>query len=133
MPVRYEFSGDILRLSLEGSYTPQDVIDTFLAALSDRAFPKDAKFIMDVRRSSELANRSVEEIKAVARVFARHSKHFDGRGAIVASKPVHYGLARMGATFIEPLGAEIRVFSDVGEAISWLNTENISRTENCTT
>ena len=120
MPVRYTFSGNLFRVNLEGSYTPDEIMQAFMDALDDPLFPEDARFLLDVRKSSELSERSYNDIKTVAQFFAAHADRVSGRCAIVADKEVHYGLSRMGATFAEIKGARIEVFRDINEAILWI-------------
>ena len=120
MPIRYTFSGNLFRMNLEGSYTPEEMKKTFEQALNDPLFPENARFLLDVRKSSELSERSYNDIKTVAQFFAAHSDRVSGRCAIVADKEVHYGLSRMGATFAEIKGARIEVFRDINEAILWI-------------
>ncbi len=125
MPVQYEFSGNLLHMSLIDSYTVQEIMETYLAALKDPLFPEGARFLFDVRQSAVLSERSAEEIKAVAHFFARHSERLGRRCAIVASDPVHYGLSRMGATFAEFLGADVKVFSNIDDAVTWLDSISV--------
>jgi hypothetical protein len=120
MPVRYSFSGNLFRMDLEGAYASDDVFATYEAALKDPAFPKDARFLFDVRRSAELATRASETIKEVAEFFAEHSDSVGNRCAILATAPVHIGLSRMGATYAGMRGAQVRVFTTEAEALSWL-------------
>ena len=70
MPVRYTFSGNLFRVNLEGSYTPEEIMETFMNALNDPLFPEDARFLLDVRKSSELSERSYSDIRSVAQFFA---------------------------------------------------------------
>lgn len=39
MPVRYTFSGNLFRVNLEGSYTPEELMKTFMNAQDDPLFP----------------------------------------------------------------------------------------------
>lgn len=120
MPVRYTFSGNLFRVNLEGSYTPEEIMETFMNALNDPLFPEDARFLLDVRKSSELSERSYSDIRSVAQFFAAHSDRVSGQCAIVADKEVHYGLSRMGATLAETSGARVEVFRDINAAILWI-------------
>lgn len=120
MPVRYSFTGNLIHMSLEGTYTPDDIIEMYRAALGDASFPENARFLLDVRKSLELAKRKPDDIRIVAEFFAEHSDRVSRRCAIVATEPVHFGLGRMGAVFAELSGAEVRVFSSYDEAVSWL-------------
>jgi hypothetical protein len=123
MPVRYSFSGNLFRVNLEGSYTPEELMKTFMDAQDDPLFPEGAHFLLDVRNSSELSERSYEDIRSVAKFFAAHSDRVSGRCAIVADKDVHYALSRMGATFAETAGARVEVFKDISTAILWLSSD----------
>ena len=38
MPVRYTFSGDLFRLNLEGSHTPEEIMKMFMNAPDDPLF-----------------------------------------------------------------------------------------------
>jgi hypothetical protein len=97
--------------------------DALVAALADPLLPAGAKFLLDVRRSSELEKRSEEDVKDVVKFFADHSEKVGKRCAVVASQPVHYVLTSIGAAFADSLGAEIEVFQELYEAISWLESE----------
>ena len=123
MPVRYTLSGNLFRMDLEGTYTPEEIIQTYDAAFNDPDFPTDPHFLCDVTRSAELANRDSETIRDIAQYFGEHSDRVGDRCAIVAAKPIHYGLGRMAATIAEMHGADVQVFSTVEDALAWLGTE----------
>ncbi|MFC1823875.1 hypothetical protein ACFL9T_14290 [Thermodesulfobacteriota bacterium] len=123
MPARYTFSGNLFSIVLEDTYNPEEIIEAFTTALNDPLFPENARFLLDVRKSSILEKRSSEDIRIVSEFFAKHSDRVDGRCAIVASKPVHYGLSRMGAIFSDLEGATVEVFENVSEAVSWLEAD----------
>ncbi len=55
MSVRYTFSGNLLRVNLEDTYTLDEMMNTFMDALNDPLFPENARFLLDVRQSSVLA------------------------------------------------------------------------------
>lgn len=123
MPVRYTFSGNLFRIYLEGSYEPEDIIETFRAALDDPLFPKDARLLLDVRKSSELATRDSQKIRDVAEYFAENAERVGNRCAILADSPIHVGLGRMGAAFAGFRGAIVQVHTVMDDAISWLGAD----------
>lgn len=129
MTVHYTITGNLFRLHMEGNYTPEDIIETYNAALKDPRLPKDARFIFDVSKSEEMATRETAVIKSIARYFAEHSDIVGRRCAILAVKPVHFGLSRMAATVAELRGAEVRVFNNEADAISWLNSDVETETD----
>jgi hypothetical protein len=122
MPVKYRFSKNLFIVTLKGSYTPEEMMTTFLKALNDPSFPENAQFLMDVRESAELGKRDAGVIKAVAEFFASHSERVGHKCAIVAAKPAHYGQSRMAAAFAEIDSATVEVFTEVDDAISWLKS-----------
>jgi hypothetical protein len=122
MPVRYTFSGNLFRVNLEDTYTLDEMMNTFMDALNDPLFPENARFLLDVRQSSVLSERTYQDIRSVANFFAKQSDRVGGCCAIVADQKVHYGLSRMGATLAEIKGARVEVFKDISEAILWLGS-----------
>ena len=120
MPVRYTFSGNLFRVNLEDAYPLDEIMSTFKAAIQDPLFPENARFLLDVRQSAVLEERSYQDIRTIAHFFADHSDCVGGCCAIVADKNVHYGLSRLGATLAEFKGARVEVFKDLPEAVLWL-------------
>jgi hypothetical protein len=113
-------TGNLIRIDLEGTYAPEDIIRAFDAALDDPSFPSDPRLLLDVTRSAELAKRDADSVRSVAQYFGAHSSRVGNRCAIVATMPVHYGLSRMGATIAEQQGAEVEVFTTIEDALAWL-------------
>ena len=120
MPVRYEFEGQLFRMSFEGSYSTDEVLEAYTAALADPAFPSDARFLMDVTRSTSLAKRTSEDIQRVADFLGPQAGRIGSRCAIYAAEPIHFGLMRMAQVFGETHGVETAVFYEVAPALEWL-------------
>jgi hypothetical protein len=63
----------------------------------------------------------------IRRIVEFVSRHRDARGggksAVVASRDVDYGMARIAQVHVEPLGVELAVFRDLQEADEWLGAE----------
>lgn len=74
--------------------------------------------LFDVRRSSE--SRSADDLRDIAGVIAAHRAHLSGRATVVAADPLHYGMGRMFAVFMESLGLSCEVFTDPDEADAWI-------------
>ena len=122
MPVKYTLSGNLFRMDMEGTYAPEEIIQTFEAALNDPDFPTNPQFLFDVTRSVDLAKRDSATIRGIAEYLGQHSNRVGNRCAIVANQPVLFGLSRMAATIAEMNGANVKVFSTADEALSWLAT-----------
>jgi hypothetical protein len=123
MPVEYSFSGNLFRVDFVGSYTPEDVIEAFDAALIDPAFPARPKFLLDVRRSAVLESRRPEEIRMIAEHYAKHADKVGNQCAILATSQIHYGLSSMGKAYAELRGAKAKVFTKMDDALAWLGVD----------
>jgi hypothetical protein len=99
------------------------MMQTLDTALADPLFPDEARFLLDVRESAELAQRPADQIRTIAEYFAERAASVGHRCAILADSPVQYGLARAAGTSIETLGVSVEVFLDFDEALVWLGLE----------
>ena len=120
MPVSYVIEGDVLRLVMEGTYSPEDIKQGFADAFEDPRRPEHPRFVFDVSRSEILAERSTDEIKAMARFLSAHADRFGMRCAALVSRPIQYGLSRMGAAFTGSREVEVGVFGSLDDAVAWL-------------
>jgi hypothetical protein len=120
MPVSYSFAGRLFRLDLVGSYSIDEIEESFDRALADEAFPEDAVFLADVRRSGALATRDAHDINTVADRLGPRLERSVSRCAMVAEEPVHFGLMRMATVFLETHGVQAMVFDDLFAAVEWL-------------
>ena len=123
MAVSYSLHGPLLRLDLDGTYDPEDVVRQFLAALSDPACPDPVALLVDVTRSDSLGNRSPGQIRYVAEFLGPYAKRIRGRCAVVASQDLHFGFGRMGSVYSEGVGIDAQIFRDSDAARKWLGVE----------
>ncbi|NUO65304.1 MAG: hypothetical protein HOQ11_03255 [Gemmatimonadaceae bacterium] len=121
MPVAYDFTNGVLRLTTEGASAPADVAAAMDAAIADDACPALRGLLLDARGSTTAARRSSLEIRAIAENVASQADRFGGRLALLAQTDVVYGLMRMGEVWVQAGGrVRSRVFRDEGEALAWL-------------
>lgn len=120
MAVTYSWEGPLLRLKLEGTYEPEDVVREFEAALADLRAPEKIVLLVDTTRSESLGSRTPSQIRLVAEALKPHSDRIGGRCAIVAFEDVHFGLSRMGSVYSEAAGVETEVFRSEEAALAWL-------------
>jgi hypothetical protein len=120
MPVTYSISSNLLLMTAAGEYEPQDLPRTFLAALNDPACPDHVALLLDVRPSSMLATRSMDDIRAIGQFLGPYTERIGGRCAVVTGTEVQYGLGRMGSIYMESVGIEARIFRDMDAAREWL-------------
>ena len=120
MAVSYVIEKDLLRLNLEGEYTPEDIVRQFLTAIDDPKCPKPVALLVDVSRSASLATRPVEQIRTIAERLGEFKERVGGRCAVLASSDVNFGLSRLGSVYSEGVGVNTSVFRDLPEALAWL-------------
>jgi hypothetical protein len=120
MSVSYSIEKDLLRLTLEGEYAPDDIVRTFLDAIDDPKCPTPVALLVDVSRSSSLATRPVEQIRTIAERLGDYKERVGGRCAVLASSDVNFGLSRLGSVYSEGVGVSTSVFRDLPEALAWL-------------
>jgi hypothetical protein len=121
MPVSYSISSNLLVMTASGEYEARDLPRTFLAALNDPACPNPVALLLDVRESSALATRSVDDIRAIGQFLGPYRDRIGGRTAVVTGSEAQYGVGRMGSIFTEAVGVEAHIFRDMESAIEWLN------------
>ena len=121
MPATYRLLGDVVEITLVGSNSPDDVIQTFHEAHDNPATPRRLFLLLDVRESTSLATQPTAEIIRVAEHLGPYKDRV-GRCAVVATANVHFGLSRLGAVYSETAGVMTSVFRDRDEAIAWLHS-----------
>ena len=120
MPVTYIIQGKLLKITCCEVSAPQDLKDILVKALTDPACPDKLAFLLDVSKSTSMAQRSAGEIFEMARFVVLHSKKLANRCAVLASTDIQYGLCRMGSAYIENYGINAEVFRSLDEALHWL-------------
>ena len=123
MPVLHAWEGPLLRMSLVGTYEPEDIIRQFEAALTEAPPSEKIALLVDTTRSEVLGTRSPGQIRFVAQALASYSERIGGRCAIVATEDIHFGLSRMGSVYSESVGVETEVFRTEEEALVWLGAK----------
>ena len=123
MPVTYSWDGPLLRLTLAGTYEPEDIVRQFQAALADPRAVEKAALLVDLARSESIGTRSPGQIRFVAQALEPHTARIRGRCAIVAPEDVQFGLGRMGSVYSESVGVETEVFRTEDEALTWLDVK----------
>ena len=118
--VRYELmsQGKILVLTTGPRFTTDDLLDTMRSAFGDPAVRRPLKLLLDNRGSKESASST--EVQRRAALLGSLTHLLLPHMAVVVSDDLHYGLARMGAAYVEESGFSVAVFRDFDEARVWL-------------
>ncbi len=123
MPITFEVRDRVLRFVTLGDVDYADGLTVLKAGFEAAAASTPAGglwgLLFDIRNSSE--NRNSDELRGIASTIYRHRHLLSGRCAVLATDPLHYGLARMFAVFMESLGLQAMVFTKVGDAEAWLD------------
>lgn len=121
MSITYSIIGRLFRVDFVGRYSPEEVLETFDAAFANPAFPQEALFLMDLRHSDSVGDRSVAAIRELVDRLGARAAGWSERFAIVVSEPVQFGVMRMASVFAESHGIEVQIFEELREALSWLD------------
>ena len=117
--VRWWLEDRVLVLRNGVRFTTEDLAQALAEAAQTTVFDGPLPLMWDNRLSAELT--SSQEIRARADRFAELHAQFGPRIAMVVADAVHYGLARMGGSFVEFAGGfELEVFDTPAEAMAWL-------------
>jgi hypothetical protein len=101
-----------------GASNAAEFMDHQARLRSDPAFAPDFNQLFDLRELEEHAATTTD-----LQMMAQHSAFGAGsRRAVVVSKDVHYGMARMFDMMRHGQG-EIMIFRDIAEARKWLGLE----------
>ncbi len=120
MPVGWEIRGPVLVLTVSGDYQFAEMKQAVAEALVHRDFRPGMSLLLDGRRSeSKLTGNEVRSRAEWVASLGRSG--FSSRSAVVIPPlPHRFGLARMAAANIQLLGAEMRIFQNMEEALRWL-------------
>jgi hypothetical protein len=103
-----------------GDLTLDEIGEAFEALLEDPAFKPGLPVLWDLREAS-ITSLSNLEIQQLLKLNAkRKDARGSGRAAILVSKEVDYGIARMFQVYAEELPWETMVFRDFSQAEPWV-------------
>ena len=107
--------------SLNGRLRFEEVRDTLEALYASPDFDPAMNALWDVR-DANLTDISSDDVRKIAQlVSGRRPKEGFSRVALVVSRDVDFGLARMYEMQLEDGShSAVRVFRDIGEAMTWL-------------
>ena len=120
MAVTYTFDDRTVILRMTGTYSTGDIRAALLNALDDPARPPLVGLLFDVRDSRSIAERTADEVRAMAEFLATNGDRFGRRLALVADEDAAFGLMRLGAVRVEQRGVDSQVFRNAADANAWL-------------
>jgi nitrogenase molybdenum-iron protein alpha/beta subunit len=121
MSLTYRLHGETLEFKTTGDVEHTPGLEILKAGFAEaaRTGRQSWDLYFDIRASTE--NREAGELRQIAATIAAYRSILTGGCAVVAGDPLHYGLARMFAVFMETLGFAVRVCTAADEAHAWLH------------
>lgn len=110
---------DISRLTLSGHVNLEVFLEALLALRDSPRF--NYRTLVEYETGAQL-DMSEDDLRYLAG-FSKSARPDDapfGRTAIVAPRPLIFGLSRMYQIFAEDVPAASKVFTDMDEAVAWL-------------
>ena len=120
MPATWEFRGSVLVVTLAGK-CKEEATTAINEAMADPAFKPGTSLLLDVRRATD---PTPDELRRRAKSLgSRPAKGLSSRCAIgVGPKAHQFGLGRMAAIYSDSYGMQVEIFTDLDEAICWLES-----------
>jgi hypothetical protein len=120
MGVRYRLAGKVVHVTMDDHFDTSEVLQVGAEALSHPEFVQGSNVVIDFRESQEVATG--EEIFQRIQFLSEAGDLLGPRIALVVTRPVHFGLARMAELYGESCGLTLRVFNDEQDALDWVDT-----------
>jgi hypothetical protein len=113
-------SGTILT-TIEGQPSVDELVDGLKSIMSHPDFGPGLNGIADLRKS-EMKTFSADVQKIADLLIEYRGKIGQSKTAVVVSKDVTFGMARVFQVFAEQAPVEIEIFRSMEEALRWLGT-----------
>jgi len=118
MAISYKLEDQLLIITTEGDFQPQDLQATFKQVFSDPDFKPGIKIL--VHDLDSVFVPTPQQIETGAKNIEEIIKKFSTKMAIVVSSDVNYGMGRMMEIFCEQRDMDVRVFKELENAKIWL-------------
>jgi len=128
VPVSYDIDKDarLIRTRCYGDVTLSEVLSHFRVLKDDPERPDRLDVLLDL--SEMTSSPTADQIRSASDgPKAMQGLLRFGNCAIMASRDVIFGMARMWAVFVEPLFTEVRVFRSSTEAVVWLASQEAAK------
>lgn len=122
MPLSYRIDPDagLLTIVGEGFITQSERIEAIRAWLRDPAFRPGLKTLCDF--SEATSTPTMRELREIVALVDEHAAAIGKKKlAVVATKPVTFGVARQFQTLADFGPLDVEVFKDRGTALGWLH------------
>lgn len=121
MPIRAEIDEQhtLLKFEIVGDWTTEDMEQVTLEGVRGIAGREGYDALCDLTRTGRASTPA--EIRRLVEILTDEGSALRGRrAAMVVGNPTSYGMMRMLAAHAEPIGIEVKIFSNVEEAMRFL-------------
>lgn len=121
MPVSWVIRDEVLIVTVVRDWNGGGPASAIAQAIQDPQFKPGTALLFDVRQSG--MNPSGKEVMSrVEWIASLTSEGLSRRcAAVIGPQPHQFGLARMAQSYLDLLGMELRIFTDLAEALKWLS------------
>ena len=120
LSVQYRIEDGILRVSFAAASTSEQIFVAINKAYQDPDCPAGADIVLDVRSSTSIGARSLDNIRHLSQIMVNHPARPGRRVAILLQHGEAERLSPMAVQFSQETGLDIRIFEDEDTACAWL-------------
>ena|SRR5687768_5356570 len=121
MPIRkvVDERAKLLTFEVVGDWTTEEMERTTLEGVRSIAGREGFDAMCDITRTGRASTPA--EIRRLVQILTEEGSALRGRrAAMVVGNPTSYGMMRMLSAHTEPIGIEVKVFTDLDEAMRFL-------------
>jgi len=123
--VAFPISKERVVLTGHGDLAASDIIEAAAQVYADPRFQPGMDSLLDMRGARTTV--SADEVRMMVETVSRNIEvRGKGRCAVVTSREVDYGMARIALVHMELIGIELTVFRELAEAERWLDWDRAS-------
>jgi hypothetical protein len=126
MPVTSKILESVLRVTIDGDYAMEELVQAIAEGFRDRRSTPVTLVLLDARHS--MANPSEDAIRKASREIRELQPGEYSRWAMVIGLgPMRFRIARMASIAMENLGIQMKAFTDLEDANRWLLSNPVIR------
>jgi hypothetical protein len=122
MPVFTRFRDDVLVLTVDGDFTPNELRRVAFAAFESDEVPNALPILLDMSGAAGVALKTEEEMRAAGAIFGAYRDRITGLGVVV-SADVHE-MFQPNAPFGDEAAIAVHAFNSHADARGWLLGED---------
>ncbi|MFD2256728.1 hypothetical protein ACFSSA_08575 [Luteolibacter algae] len=118
----YNISDSLVYVTLKGDFTVQESMALLDEVLHHQDVIIPANLLIDVREAT--AQRTTEQIEEVASHINEWREKIS-RIAVLTGSDLHFGITRMGVSYVDPAAVKVSPFRNIEDAIVFLTSQDV--------